>query len=38
MEISDNVTDRHNQPADHLFSIKFYPASLENVLGIIRLC
>lgn len=30
----DTIAERYNQPADHLFSIKFYPGGLETVLGI----
>jgi AraC-like DNA-binding protein len=30
----DTIAERHNQPSDHLFSIKFYPGGLEAVLGI----
>ncbi|HEX2846133.1 MAG TPA: AraC family transcriptional regulator [Chitinophagaceae bacterium] len=30
----DSIAERHNQPLDHLFTIKFYPGGLETVLGI----
>lgn len=30
----DTIAERYNQPADHLFSVKFYPGGLESVLGI----
>lgn len=32
--IRDTIAERHNLPADHLFTIKFYPGGLEAVLGI----
>lgn len=34
----DLTAERFNQPADHLFSIKFHPGGLENVLGINQSC
>lgn len=30
----DTIAERYNQPADHLFTVKFYPGGLESVLGI----
>jgi AraC-like DNA-binding protein len=30
----DTIAERYNQPADHLFTVKFYPGALESVLGI----
>lgn len=30
----DTIAKRYNQPADHLFTVKFYPGGLESVLGI----
>lgn len=32
--LRDSTMTRHNLPADHLFSVKFFPGGLEAVLGI----
>lgn len=32
--LRDSIMTRHNRPADHLFSVKFFPGGLEAVLGI----
>ncbi|HVU54545.1 MAG TPA: helix-turn-helix domain-containing protein [Puia sp.] len=32
--LRDSIISRHNQPDDHLFSVKFHPGGLEAVLGI----
>jgi AraC-like DNA-binding protein len=31
--LRDSTMTRHNAPADHLFSVKFFPGGLEAVLG-----
>ncbi|MCS3797820.1 helix-turn-helix domain-containing protein [Niastella sp. OAS944] len=30
----DTIVERYNQPADHIFTVKFYPGALESVLGV----
>ena len=32
--LRDSIMTRHNRPADHLFSVKFFPGGLEAVLGV----
>ncbi|KAA2243167.1 AraC family transcriptional regulator [Chitinophaga agrisoli] len=32
--IRDSTVERFNQPADHIFSIKFFPGGLEAIFGI----
>lgn len=32
--LRDSATTRHNTPADHLFSVKFFPGGLEAILGV----
>lgn len=32
--LRDSTMTRHNSPADHLFSVKFFPGGLQAVLGI----
>jgi hypothetical protein len=32
--LRDSTMTRHNSPADHLFSVKFFPGGLEAILGI----
>lgn len=32
--VRDGVTERINHPADHIFTVKFFPGGLEAVLGV----
>jgi AraC-like DNA-binding protein len=32
--LRNNVVERHNQPTDDIFTVKFYPGGLEAVLGL----
>ena len=32
--LRDSIVERHNLPADHIFTIKFFPGGLEAVFGI----
>jgi AraC-like DNA-binding protein len=32
--VRDSIATRHNLPADHIFTVKFFPGGLEAILGI----
>src|ERR1700722_14625665 len=32
--LRDTPTTRHNDPTDHIFTVKFYPGGLESILGL----
>jgi AraC-like DNA-binding protein len=32
--LRNNTVERHNQPADNIFTVKFYPGGLEAILGL----
>lgn len=32
--LRNNIVERHNLPADHIFTVKFFPGGLEAILGI----
>jgi AraC-like DNA-binding protein len=32
--LRNNIVERHNEPTDHIFTVKFYPGSLEAILDI----
>ena len=32
--LRNNIVERHNLPADHIFTVKFYPGGLEAIFGV----
>jgi AraC-like DNA-binding protein len=36
--LRNTLVERHNAPTDHIFTIKFYPGSLETILNINQTC